>query len=221
MSVVTALALVSVNVALPSEIGIRRRRPVISGIYKLPVRNGTVSVTETGIVGDGQGDLVAHGGPEKAVYAYPAEHLPVWSAEHRVSEPYGPGVFGENLTLAGLDESAVHIGDRWRWGDVVLEVCQPRYPCYKLGMKLGRPKVVREMVENGRTGWYLRVIEPGEAPSMGELELIGRSELGVSVADAHLARLPTADPQLIDRVLAESRLAARLQESLRQARAES
>lgn len=210
------IALRSVNVALPRQIGIRRRKPVISGIYKAPVQQNRVIVTATGIIGDGQGDLIAHGGVDKAVYVYPIEHLIPWSQEHAVPEPYGPATFGENLTVAGLDEHGVFIGDRWQWGEVVLEVCQPRYPCYKLGMKLGRPSAVREMVENGRTGWYMRVIATGEAPTDGPMFLIDRSDQPISVAAAHQARLPGADVSLVRQTVAEPRLAERLRHSLQQ-----
>ncbi len=208
------IELISVNVGLPAYLGMRRGKPVMSGIRKTPVTTGEVTVTPTGIIGDGQGDLINHGGVDKAVYVYPAEHLPVWSAEHRRANPYEPADFGENLTVRGLLEQDVHIGDRWQWGDVIVEVAQPRYPCFKLGMHLNRTAIVRELVANNRTGWYLRVLEPGTAPVGGELTLLERTGTGVSVLEAHLARLPSATALEIERVVAEPSLADRLRNAL-------
>lgn len=214
MSDSLSVELVSVNVALPRDIGTRHRKSVISGIHKLPVASEHVVVTSTGLVGDGQGDLVAHGGPDKAVYAYPVEHLPPWTDEHRPTVPYGPGTFGENLSVSGLLETDVMIGDCWAWGEVVLQVCQPRYPCFKLGMKLNRPSAVREMVANLRTGWYLRVLQAGNAPVSGSITVVSLGQQRITVQDAHLARLPAANRELREKVIAEPALAIRLRESL-------
>lgn len=208
------IELVSVNVALPAQLGIRRGKPVISGIAKKPVRVAEILVTQTGIDGDGQGDLVNHGGVDKAIYIYPADHLPVWTAEHGRTQPYGPGDFGENLTVGGWREQDVHIGDRWQWGEVIVEVAQPRYPCFKLGMHLNRSAVVRELVANHRTGWYVRVLQPGTAQVDQPLTFVERTGSGVSVLDAHLARLPTASAGEIERVIAEPALADRLRAEL-------
>ncbi|MGD9712512.1 MAG: MOSC domain-containing protein [Thermomicrobiales bacterium] len=209
--------LVSVNIAIPSRIGERQGKTVLSGIRKVPLKRCSVVVTEAGIIGDGQGDTVNHGGYDKAVYAYPSEHLDSWSQDHGSAERYSPGEFGENLSVRGMLESDVLIGDRWRWGEVVLEVCQPRYPCYKLAMVLERPAIVREMVDNRRTGWYLRVIQAGAAPVDGAIEVIERGP-GESVLDAHLARLPQADTSLRSRVAENPSLAARLRDALLEAR---
>lgn len=171
MNEAATIGLRSVNVALPAYLCQRHGEMIASGIRKQPVATSTVYVSPTNIDGDGQGDLVAHGGVEKAVYAYPSEHWLPWTEEIGPSEPYGAGSFGENLSLTGLCEDEACIGDIWSWGDVRLQICQPRYPCYKLGVVLGYPKVVAMMVRNGRTGWYLRVLTAGEAPTSGAIEL--------------------------------------------------
>src|SRR5277367_2346190 len=114
------LRLLSVNVGLPRIIGSLHGEPVLSGIVKHPVTTRTVFVGATDIVGDSQADLSVHGGVDKAVYAYPADHWPWWEREHAL--PCAPATFGENLTLQGADETVVRIGDRFRWGDALLEV---------------------------------------------------------------------------------------------------
>jgi MOSC domain-containing protein YiiM len=210
MTAVASISLVSLNVALPSYLTELRGDLIESGIRKQPVSADTVTVSTTNIEGDGQGDLIAHGGPEKAVYAYPSEHWDPWTEELKPALPYGPGSFGENLSLAGILEDDACIGDIWRWGDVRLQICQPRYPCYKLAEVLHRPNVVRKMVENGRTGWYFRVLTPGTAPTSGPIEIESRHPAGVTVTMAHTARLPGAPRALIEQVASVDALASRL-----------
>ena len=213
----TVIELLSVNVALPGYLCERHGQMIESGIRKRPISTETVSVSEVNIEGDGQGDLVAHGGPEKAVYGYPSEHWPRWTEEMSPALPYGPGSFGENLSLKGILEDEACIGDIWRWGDVRLQICQPRYPCYKLAEVLQRPNVVKAMVDNGRTGWYFRVLTPGTAPNGGTFELEARDPAGVTVALAHAARLPGADRALIQRVAAVAALSKVVKQSLAEA----
>lgn len=214
MTAVGTITLVSLNVSLPSYLCERHGDLIESGIRKQPVAAETIAVSLTNIAGDGQGDLIAHGGPEKAVYSYPSEHWGPWTNELKPAQPYGPGSFGENLSLAGILEDDACIGDIWRWGGVRLQICQPRYPCYKLGVVLDRPWVVRAMVKNSRTGWYFRVLTPGLAPAGGPIELESRDPAGVTVAMAHAARLPHADPTLVARVASVDALASRLKQSL-------
>lgn len=214
MTAISTITLRSVNVALPRYLCERRGHMVESGIRKRPVTAGRVTVTETNIDGDGQGDLRVHGGPEKAVYGYPSEHWAPWTAEIEPATPVGPGSFGENLSLAGILEDDACIGDVWRWGDVRLQICQPRYPCYKLGEVLRDRSVIKAMVENGRTGWYFRVLTIGSAPTTGEIELEARDPAGVTVAAVHAARLPGADRALIERAAAVPALSRVLKSEL-------
>ena len=214
MTAVATIELVSVNVALPSYLCERRGHIIESGIRKQPVSTETVTVSETNIAGDGQGDLRVHGGPEKAVYAYPSEHWAPWTEELKPAQPYGPGSFGENLSLAGILEHEACIGDIWRWGEVRLQICQPRYPCYKLAEVLKRPSVVKAMVENGRTGWYFRVLTPGTAPASGTIELEACDPAGVTVAMVHAARLPGAERALVERAASVDALSRVLKREL-------
>ena len=179
----------SVNVGRPAYLGMRRGKPVESGIAKRPVEAAELWLDLTNLEGDGQAELDVHGGPDKAVYAYPSDHLAAWSEE--LGEELGPAAFGENLTTAGWTEDDVRIGDRWHWGGAVMEVCQPRWPCYKLTMYRGRADVGRLMRANGRTGWYLRVLEPGKVPVAGPIR-VERNPVPASVRLLHEAASPGA-----------------------------
>ena len=157
------LRILSVNVGRARVIGHVHGEPVRSGIVKTPVTAPSLFVGRTNIAGDEQADLTVHGGADKAVYAYPSEHWPWWEGEkHLACEP---ATFGENLTLEGANENDVAIGDRFRWGDAILEISQPRAPCYKLAMHTARPDAPQIMTLSARCGWYLRVISEGAAPS--------------------------------------------------------
>jgi MOSC domain-containing protein YiiM len=201
------VTLISVNVALPTIIGIRRGKPVLSGIKKRPVEHETLYLDTLNLAGDRQADLTVHGGLEKAVYAYPSEHLPLWTEELDHDPPYGPGSFGENLTVAGWLENEVRIGDVWSWGDALIQICQPRYPCYKLALATERPQVAKPLIAKGRTGWYLRVLRPGDVPAAGPIAVVQRDAAGVTVRDAHRALVGTTVPEAIERVLAVAALA--------------
>jgi len=176
---------VSVNVATPSRLGVRHGRVVRSAIAKTPVPGDSLWLDWINLRGDRQGDMRVHGGQDKAVYCYASEHWDDWSAE--LGRPCGPASFGENLSLAGVLEAQVCIGDVWRWGDAVVQVAQPRYPCFKLAMHTGVPDVEARLVAAGRTGWYLRVLRPGEVPTRGGISVEDRDAARLSVLDAHRA----------------------------------
>ena len=170
-----------------------------SAIRKAKV-SGAVQVQQTGIVSDEQADLVHHGGPDKAILAYAAKHYDQWNAEFP-DKRFAAGGFGENLTVADLDESQCCIGDRFRVGDCVLELSQPRQPCWKLSRRWDLPRLAVLVQQNGRTGWYLRVIEAGQIAAGMALELIARPfpELSVQWANAVMyakPRRPADDQRL-------------------------
>ena len=197
----TALQLLSVNVGLPAVIGTRRGHPVRSGIGKQPVAGiATLKLSDVNLEGDAQADLTVHGGPEKAVYAYASEHFPAWRAELS-RDDIGPGFFGENLTMAGVTEAEVGIGDTWAWGEALLEVAQPRWPCFKLTMRSGVGDMANRFRGSGRTGWYFRVVRSGAVPVAGPVTVAARHPAGVTILDAHRAALPGADADLVQRVL--------------------
>ena len=179
------LRILSVNIARPRIIGMWNGEAVLSGIAKTQAAADPLFVGRTNIDGDGQADLSVHGGPDKAVYAYPSAHWPWWEREKHLA--CGPATFGENLTLEGANENDVAIGDRFRWGDAILEISQPRAPCYKLAIHTARPDAPQLMTLSARCGWYLRVITEGAAPSRdATMERIVQSG-GPSVRDAFRA----------------------------------
>ena len=134
-------------------------REVQTGIFKEPVE-GPVAVGPLGLEGDVQADRRVHGGEEQAVYAYAIEDVEWWESE--LGRELGPGFFGENLTLRGVDVNGLRPGDRLTAGGVTLEATKPRGPCQKMATKAGDPKFVKRFVKAGRPGMYLRVVEAGE-----------------------------------------------------------
>ena len=149
-------------------------RERMSAIAKTPLESPW-RVTRTGLAGDQQADQKNHGGPEKAVHHYPFDHYRAWEAQIGEHALLGaPGAFGENLSTTGWTESNVHIGDIVRFGSAVLQVSQGRQPCWKLNARFSRRDMSMLTQMSGRTGWYYRVIEEGEANSGDELRLVER-----------------------------------------------
>ena len=175
------MRILSINVSEPGTVSYKGKN-VTTGIYKKPLQ-GSVSLRATNIDGDKQVDLKNHGGLDKAVYAFPCEHYAFYQ-EHLGQGSFGYGEFGENLTTEGLVESCVHIGDQFKIGTSIVEVSQPRSPCFKLAMIMGAPKVVRFMLDSGRTGFYFRVIREGLIEA-GEVKRVFKNESAQSVEEIH------------------------------------
>ena len=179
------IELLSVRVGKVAVIGTHNGREVRSAFVKHAVEGPTIEVHALGLTGDEQRESrlaqgrPLHGGVDKAVYAYPVEHLPAWRME--LLREVGPGLVGENLSVSGVTEDDVRIGDVWAWGPVRLRVTEPRLPCYKLDLVLGR-SLKRFMLDGNRTGWYLAVDRPGVAPVDGPVEVVERGA-GPTVAD--------------------------------------
>ena len=149
---------ISVNVGLPKDVAVRGET-VRTGIWKSPI-DGPVNVRHHNLDGDRQADLTVHGGPNKAVYAYPSEHYEYWRAElPDATLPWA--AFGENLTTEGLLEGDVRVGDELSIGSAVLRVIQPRLPCFKLGIRFGRLDMIKRFLRSRRTGFYFRVVTEG------------------------------------------------------------
>jgi MOSC domain-containing protein YiiM len=174
------MKLISVNVGLPREVT-WKGKTVSTGIFKEPVSK-RVMVRSLNLDSDGQADLPVHGGLDKAIYVYPFEHYDYWQTELPDTE-FPPGIFGENFTIAGLREEEVNIGDRFAIGTVKLMVTQPRLPCYKLGIRFGRPDMVKRFLASRRTGFYFRVLQEGEVGAGDTLELVSRDDNNITVAD--------------------------------------
>jgi MOSC domain-containing protein YiiM len=199
------MKLLAVNVGVPREVEWKGRR-VRTAIFKEPVA-GRVAVRRHNLAGDAQADLTVHGGRDKAVYAYPAEHYDYWRNELPGRElPFGQ--FGENLTTEGLLETEVGVGDEFRFGSARLVVTQPRLPCYKLGLRFGDPGMVKRFQASDRPGIYFAVLDEGELEAGDGIDLVRRDEHRVTVADVwRLALAEESDGDLLRRALAVSALA--------------
>ena len=156
-------------------------RRVLTSIFKAPV-SGRIPVRRHNLAGDQQSDLSVHGGPSKAVYAYPHEHYAFWRGE-LPDVDLQPGHFGENLTVEGLNEDHVHVGDRVRVGTAELVVTQPRLPCYKLAIRFGRADMVKRFHRSGRSGFYLSVHVEGDVAAGDAVEILERNPAAVSITE--------------------------------------
>lgn len=172
--------IISLNVGLPRTVYFHGQA-VTTGIFKEPVKE-RIKLRRLNLDGDRQADLTVHGGPDKALYAYPAEHYEYWKKRlPNMKLPWG--MFGENLTTEGLLEDQVNIGDKFQIGSSEVVATQPRMPCYKLGVKFGRMDIVRQFMESKLNGIYFRVLKEGDVGAGDEVELISRDENNVRVKD--------------------------------------
>jgi MOSC domain-containing protein YiiM len=172
--------LISLNVARP-RLAVYKGATINSGIFKKPV-SGRVVLRTLNLDGDKQADLSVHGGPYKAVYAYPSEHYEFWRKELPDADlPWG--MFGENFTTEGLAEDDLHVGDRFNIGSAVVMVRQPRIPCYKLAAKFQRDDILERFLLSGRTGFYFSVEEEGEVGAGDSIELLSREHDGITIAE--------------------------------------
>jgi MOSC domain-containing protein YiiM len=193
---VTIGQLVSVNVGRPREFEYNGR-PAKSAIWKSPV-TGRVQARGVNLEGDEQADRKAHGGPDKAIYAYAIEDSHWWEKELGRSIQYGE--FGENLTTQGIDVNNALVGEQWEIGTVVLEVSEPRVPCWRLGVRMDNQMFVRRFTEALRPGTYLRIIGEGDLGAGDELRVIHRPDHDLTIRDVF--RIYTRDRAEIERLIA-------------------
>jgi MOSC domain-containing protein YiiM len=201
---VSAGHVLTVQVGRPSDVRWRGRK-VPSSIVKAGV-DGRVALGVENLDGDQQADLTVHGGPDKAVCCYPSEHLPLWAAFlERAELPHG--AFGENLTLAGMTEDTVHIGDTYTLGTATVQISQPRGPCFKLAARWNARTLPAEMAFSLKSGFYFRVLETGDVGAGDALELVAR---GSEVTVAEVMRVTYRDrhdPSALAAVVAVPELA--------------
>ena len=190
--------IVSVNVGRPQARDWHGRL-VTSAISKEPVA-GPVLASGVNLAGDDQADRRVHGGYDKAIYAYAVEDYQWWELE--LGRAVGPATFGENLTTTGLDLKHSAIGDRWRVGEAVLEVAQPREPCYKLGMRMGDADFPAVFDKAGRPGVYLRILEPGVVAAGDTVTVEPAEEPAIRIADL----VGELSPEVLRRIVADSRV---------------
>ncbi len=155
-------------------------RPAVSAIWKSPV-NGRVAAKGVNLDGDDQADRSVHGGTDKAVYAYAAEDTSWWESQLGRQLEYGQ--FGENLTTRGINITGALVGERWAIGSVVLEVSEPRMPCWRLGVRMEDRRFLRDFVEAGRPGTYLRIITEGDLGAGDEIQIVERPAHDLTIGD--------------------------------------
>jgi MOSC domain-containing protein YiiM len=176
------MKLISLNVARPRLV-LYRETTVSTGIFKEPV-SGAVPLRKLNLDGDRQADLAVHGGPFKAVYAYPSEHYEFWREELGAKLPWG--MFGENFTTEGLFEHDLHIGDRLQIGSGIIMVRQPRIPCFKLAAKFHRTDIQARFLRSGRSGFYFSVEQEGVVEAGNEFKLLTRDAEGITIAEMNV-----------------------------------
>ena len=197
----TTPRVLSVNIGAVREIE-WRGEIVSTGIWKHAI-TGRVALRGVNLAGDDQADRTVHGGPDKAVYAYAREDYCFWRDEEGVDT--SPGLFGENLTVGGIDLSSALVGERWSVGSTLLEVAQPRLPCYKLGIRMGDSYFPKRFLQAQRMGAYLRVIEEGDVGAGDDVHVTSRPEHGVTL---RMMTEALRDREKAARLLAVDRLPA-------------
>ncbi|MEE2754187.1 MAG: MOSC domain-containing protein [Candidatus Latescibacterota bacterium] len=194
------MKVVSVNIGAESSLN-HEGESLQTGIFKTPIE-GPLFLTKTGFRGDVQVDRKNHGGPDKAVCVYCADHFPVW--EEQTGSVFDPGIFGENLTVSGLTENTVGIGDVFLVGEALVQVSQPRQPCHKLSKKLGDLSFANRLIESGFTGFYFRILEAGFVGAGDEIAVVSECELSCSVKYANDVMYHRRDGSVgLDRLLSQ------------------
>jgi MOSC domain-containing protein YiiM len=193
---ITRGKVLSVNVGLPREFEYNGC-PARSAIWKAPVA-GRVAARGVNLAGDDQADRRAHGGPDKAVYAYAVEDLGWWVQE--LARPLQYGELGENLTTEGIDMNGALVGERWAIGTTVLEISEPRVPCWRLGVRMNDKLMPRRFTEALRPGAYLRILVEGDVGAGDEIQVIERPDHDLTVRD--VLRIYAVDRQEVGRLLA-------------------
>jgi len=174
--------LLSVNISLPKEIN-HKGKKISSGIFKEPVK-GRVKVNTLNLEGDGQADLLAHGGKFRAVYVYSYDNYAYWEKELK-RDDFKYGQFGENFTVEGMLDEEIHVGDRFKIGTTLFEVTQPRVPCYKLAIKMGVEGFYNQILSSGRLGFYFRVVKEGEVGAGDIIEKVSEDPQKMTINDVN------------------------------------
>ena len=208
------MKILSINVSEPQKVTFNGKE-LITSIYKKPVSN-KVQVTSHGIEGDRQADLSVHGGYDKAVYAYSYSHYKLWG-EHLKKEFNEYGLVGENLTIDNFDENDIRIGDRFKINDCVLQVSQPRIPCYKIGIKMNSRDFPRMFSQSGLLGSYLRVVEEGSIEKGDTIEKIHEENNSMSIKEiASILFVDVKNIELMKKALDIDSLTEEIKEKFRE-----
>lgn len=198
------MKITSLNVGMP-RLALYKGATIETGIFKEPVK-GPVQLRGLNLDGDRQADLSVHGGPYKAVYAYPSEHYVFWR-DQLLGDELPWGMFGENFTTEGLSENELHIGDRLQIGTATVMVRQPRIPCYKLAAKFQRDDILQRFLESGRSGFYFSVEQEGTVAAGDAFKLLSRNPSAVTIEEMNRLFVPEKyNRTLLEKALATSAL---------------
>lgn len=198
------MKITSLNVGMPRP-ALHKGATIETGIFKEPV-NGPVQLRALNLDGDRQADLSVHGGPYKAVYAYPSEHYVFWR-DQLLGDDLPWGMFGENFTTEGLSENELHIGDRLQVGTATVMVRQPRIPCYKLAAKFQRDDILQRFLESGRSGFYFSVEQEGTVAAGDAFKLLSRNPSAVTIEEMNRLFVPEKyNRALLEKALATTAL---------------
>lgn len=206
------MKIISLNIGKPNEITWKGKRSV-SGIYKYPTEK-KVFVSPTNIEGDGQGNLKVHGGIDKAIYVYPFEHYEYWKKSFPDID-FSEGIFGENLTTAGLDEFGTNIGDKFKIGEIIVEVSEPRFPCVTLAARLGTTDIIKPFLHSYKSGFYLRVLKEGLIQVGDSITIHEKSDDEFTVADFVKLYINRDDSELKEKALVNNAISDRWKEKFR------
>jgi MOSC domain-containing protein YiiM len=199
-----SIQVVSINIGKPKKY-IYEGKQVLTGINKIPIGEEKIYLSKTNLTGDGQGDLIHHGGPDKALCVYSYNHYPYW--EEQLSRKLDYGSFGENITVKGMEEDKVCIGDLFSFGEAIVQVSQPRKPCHKLAKKHGLNQLPQAVIETGYTGFYLRVIQEGEVSVMDSLELLEKHPEGLTISFVNnMVYNPSKDRDILRKIVSVEEL---------------
>ena len=208
------MKIISINVGLPQKI-MWDGKEIETSIFKYPVSE-SVTIEKFNIIGDKQSDLKAHGGENKAIYGYSANHYEFWKKElPEVDFPFG--IFGENLTVEDLDENEINIGDLFQLGTAQIMAVQPRFPCYKLSARFKRSDMVKRFLESKLSGIYFKVIEEGKVSAGENLKLIKKDQNNIKISE--ITRVSTTDKddvEAIQRIIDVKKLPERLRQRLKE-----
>lgn len=189
------MKVISTNIGTSTQI-VWNGKHTTTGIYKSPV-NSPIFLDVEDVRGDTVVDRKYHGGVHKACYLFSADHYPYWKEKYPHLE-WDWGMFGENLTLEGLDESQIRIGSTYQLGTALVQITQPREPCYKLGIRFGDQGILKQFIDHGLPGTYVRVVEPGKVTVGDPMELVEASKSPLTVQQFfHLLYSPTKDRDLV------------------------
>tara|TARA_Y100000768_G_scaffold355562_1_gene309325 strand:+ start:61 stop:720 length:660 start_codon:yes stop_codon:yes gene_type:complete len=208
------MKILSINVSEPQKV-IFNGKELITSIYKKPVTN-KVQVTSQGIEGDRQADLAVHGGYDKAVYAYSYSHYQMWG--EKLNKKYDEyGLVGENLTIDVFDENHINIGDKFKINNCILQVSQPRIPCYKVGIKMNSRDFPKMFSQSGFLGSYFRVIQEGIIETNDEIEKVDSETDSMSLKDiSNLLFVDVKNIDLMNKALSIDSLTEEIKEKFRE-----